>query len=125
MITDERLQHIIDSMAECGLVKGKGVIIVCNPKAENIAKVVAMKAGLVIVRIDHEENENLLDANRVVYMNADAVPAYKLPTAEELDRVFEKMEYTPSIDIDSVRDRQRYLRQQHKYAIRQSSKFKK
>ena len=112
-------------MAECGLVKGKDVIIVCNPKAESIARAVAMKAGLVIVRIDHEENENLLDANRVVYMNADAVPAYKLPTAEELDRVFEKMEYTPSIDIDSVRERQRYLRQQHKYAIRQSSKFKK
>ncbi|MBQ6097975.1 MAG: hypothetical protein IJK99_09540 [Bacteroidales bacterium] len=125
MISEERLQHIIESMAERGLVEGKEVVIVCKPKAENIARVVANKAGLVIVRIDHEDNENLLDENRVVYIKADAVPTYKLPTPEELDRVFEKMDYTPSIDLDAMRNYQRDLRQQHKYAIRQSSKFKK
>lgn len=125
MISEERLQSLIDSMAEKGLVAGKEVAIICAPKAEHIASVVAEKAGLVIVRVNHEEDQNLLDEHRVVFIDADAVPVYKMPTPEEMEKVFEKMDYTPSIDLDAMRNYQRDLRQQHKYAIRQSSKFKK
>ena len=95
--------------------KGQHVIILCHPKDEQVVRPIIEQAGLVVVDVKHEYNQQFLHENQVVIMEQQPM-IFRMPEPD-ISKIMEQCKFMDAVS-DRNREHRAYMKQQHKLAQR-------